>query len=327
MCVESGLIHLIVLQSLTGWLVWSAWANYEWCINHRRYYSQSSVCTWVVGFIFARKRIFQRLIHSSLWQFSFAGTNNIDNCEKLVNSMMSSINLTGYGRNSTKYFDALAIAKRPLFVLAMTLLAIAFSSTWSTRVFAQNENTADLTIEVMAEFVPKRGTKYKVTRYADEQCGKHGKTDRLLEKRSVAGRHVFKTLTLDASENFIFQVRFEQKKLRQLKSCASIANLTLQPGHEYKVVYEIIGEVLGCSMKIYDLTATEPVTPAGSDNTLGEQETEGAVVAETTPEVTEPTPGEPVEVAYNEPELSCLKIGKAGFKNNVPVHSALELSF
>jgi len=32
-----------------------------------------------------------------------------------------------------------------------------------------------------------------------------------------------------------------------------------------------------------------------------------------------------VEIEYESPKLTCLKIGKNGFKNNVPVHKALDL--
>ncbi len=175
---------------------------------------------------------------------------------------------------------------------------------------AQSQASASLTIEVIAESVAPRGTKYKITQYANEQCAKRGKTDRLLRKRSVKGRHVFQALDVDTSKNFIFQVMFEQKKLRQLKSCSSIANVGLEAGRDYKAVYTVSGEVLGCSLKVYDFTDTQTATEiVNSGDEVGPESLNSM----------------PIEVNYDAPEFTCLKINKPGFKNNVPVHSALDL--
>ena len=192
------------------------------------------------------------------------------------------------------------------FLLSCTLLFFVALPSASAK--DANSNKASIVVEVLAESVKPKGTKSKVTQYADEQCNRRGRSDRLAEKRNLKGKHQFKPISIDADSNFIFQVSFEQKKLRQLKSCSSIANLELEAGHEYKVVYQVIGEVLGCSMSIYDLTAEQTVKQSSSSVSTQESETQNLGM-----------------IAYNTPELSCLKIGKTGFKNNVPVHTALEL--
>lgn len=224
----------------------------------------------------------------------------------------------------------------PLYLLASFLLISGVTHP----VFALDPAKANLTIEVKAESVKPKGTKYKVTQYADEKCGKRGKTDRLLEKRNAKGKHTFKPLSIDAESDFVFQVSFEQKQLRQLKSCSSIAKLSPKAGHEYKVVYEVNGEVLGCGLVIYDLTAPEALSQAqesdlnsedsvdrelnNPEESSAQSSNDNTLVSEQSPVLTQPFDAS-LPVTYDSPELACLKVGRMGFKNNVPVHTALEL--
>lgn len=106
-------------------------------------------------------------------------------------------------------------------------------------------------------------------------------------------------MQVDTSGNLILQIAYDEKRRGGTRACASIVNLALSEGRTYKAVYQVIEEVIGCEIKIYDV----------SDVATGAEEDAANPYAHLS------------LVEFTKPEFTCKKVGKQGFKDGTPVYS------
>lgn len=145
--------------------------------------------------------------------------------------------------------------------------------------------------------------------------------------------HTFKPLAVDVSQPFVFQVSYLEERRSEIKRCASIANVDLKENGNYKAVFSIVDEVLGCNIKIYNLDpaaiaeSTEPVSSPLVDEEIATDEETAQVEADETisvqqDELVAPSvAGPPYEIDYIKPAETCTKVGKTGYKNGTPVYT------
>lgn len=151
------------------------------------------------------------------------------------------------------------------------------------------QNTAQITIETVSNSAATRGKNYLVSYYADEACSKRGKSSKVFEKKYANNLHTFNALSVEVDQAFIFQVAYLEKRRGEVRRCSAMANVDLQVGHDYKAVFNVIGEVVGCKIEIFDLTTSEATTP-----TL---------------------------IEHKKPVETCAKVGKKGYGNGTPVYT------
>ncbi len=196
-------------------------------------------------------------------------------------------------------FEKFWVFLSPIKVLvkAVFFCFFAISAIVATHSVAQ-EGSATLLIEVHSDTSANRGKNYKITHYADENCAKRGKSDKVFEKKYAKQKHVFERLPLETGSNFVFQIAYNEKRREGTRACTVMADFAPEAGHTYKALYTVIEEVIGCELKIYDISGS-------GDAGLGSAESASTLI----------------EVAYSKPEFACKKVGKKGFKNGTPVYS------
>jgi hypothetical protein len=159
---------------------------------------------------------------------------------------------------------------------------------------AYAQETATITIESVSNSSATRGKKIVVTHYLDEQCGRRGKTDKVFKKNFADDLHSFNPLAVETDSPFIFQVSYTEKRRTETRSCATIANVKLEANRSYKAVFNIVEEVLGCTIDVYDITDQAANSSPESVQTL---------------------------VEHSKPEFTCHRVGKPGYKSGAPVYS------
>lgn len=179
-------------------------------------------------------------------------------------------------------------------------------------VHAQDVAKATIVIESISKSSATRGKNLLVTYYQDEQCSRRGKTDRVFKKNYVNDVHRFNPLAVEVDVPFIFQVNYVEKRRDEIRRCTAISNVQLQANRSYKAVFNIVEEVIGCNISVYDVTdiAQQALEPSETDNV-------DALPVAPNPDL------ELLQVPLkdNKPEYTCSKIGKQGYKSGTPVYS------
>jgi hypothetical protein len=217
-------------------------------------------------------------------------------------------------------------------LISRCLLIILLALTLTSVVTAQESGTAQLTIEGNSQSSSVGSRSYTVTKYADEACSKLGKTDKVFRKKYAKSVHTFKALAVDSSQPFIFQVSYLEERRSEIKRCAAIASVDLKENGNYKAVFSIVDEVLGCNIKIYDMdpdavaVSNEPISPSLERDEIAAGGEVGTKVANTDEaqqgaETLSSAAGSPIEVEYTKPAETCSKVGKMGYKNGTPVYT------
>lgn len=207
--------------------------------------------------------------------------------------------------------------KRKLIHCCFALSLIVIPSILSP-VLAQTPNVpgkAMITIESISKSQATRGKNLLVTYYADQQCGRRGKTDRVFKKNYVDDEHRFNPLAVDTDLPFIFQVSYTEKRRNETRSCAAISSVNLEPNRSYRAVFNIVEEVIGCNISVVDVT----------DVIAAEAALEAQLAAKENGEATAPSteivvPAE-IPIADAKPENTCVRVGKEGYKSGTPVYS------
>ena len=78
-----------------------------------------------------------------------------------------------------------------------------------------------------------------------------------------------------------------EKRRNESRSCVAISSVELEPNRRYSAIFEVVGEVVGCNISVFDVTDSTP-----------DQNPEN------------------VPMADAEPELTCAKVGKHGYGRN-----------
>lgn len=218
-----------------------------------------------------------------------------------------------YNINSSKVAGLKGRLIQSVFVLSLFLSLSTLSP-----VFAQAANVpgkAMITIESISKSQATRGKNLVVTYYADQQCGRRGKTDRVFKKNYVDDEHRFNPLAVDTDMPFIFQVSYTEKRRNETRSCAAISSVELKANRTYKAVFEIVEEVIGCNISVVDVT----------DVIAAESALEAQLVAKESGQAIEPSSDivVPTEtpVVDAKPENTCVRVGKEGYKSGTPVYS------
>lgn len=161
--------------------------------------------------------------------------------------------------------------------------------------YAQNSELstkATIVIETDSSSAATKGRTLKVTHYKDTQCSRPGKTDKLFRKNFADDNHQFKPLVVETDVPFIFQVSYLEKRRNESRSCVAISSVDLKPNRRYSAIFKVVGEVVGCNISVFDVT--DSTADQGSEN---------------------------VPIVDAEPELTCAKVGKFGYKSGTPVYS------
>lgn len=174
---------------------------------------------------------------------------------------------------------------------------------------------AMITIESISKSQASRGKNLLVTYYADQQCRRRGKTDRVFKKNYADDEHRFNPLAVDTDMPFIFQVSYTEKRRNETRRCAAISSINLEPGRSYKATFNIIDEVIGCNISVFDVTDVI-VAEAALEAQLAANENGGAV--EPVAEIVIPAE---IPVVDAKPETTCASVGKEGYKSGTPVYS------
>jgi len=185
-------------------------------------------------------------------------------------------------------------------------------------VFAQAESEpgkAAITIESISNSKATRGKSLVVTHYADEECGRRGKTDRVFKKNYAEDEHRFNPLVVDTDRPFIFQVSYTEKRRNETRSCAAISSVDLQADRSYRAVFKVVDDVVGCNISVEDVT---DVFNAEAELNSQQAKHESNDPAAKTADIVVPAATPVVDA---KPELSCIRVGKAGYKNGTPVYS------
>ena len=180
---------------------------------------------------------------------------------------------------------------------------------------------ATIVIESVSNSSATRGKNLLVTYYQDEKCSRRGRTDKVFKKNSVKDFHRFNALEVDLDAPFIFQVSYTEKRRRETRSCAAIANVTLQENRSYKAIFEIVDEVAGCNIAVFDVTNI-----INTDDLSRIDKTFRAAESTGNAENLEPDPSPepdslPVPVVDAKPSHTCTKVGKRGFRSGTPVYN------
>ncbi len=211
-----------------------------------------------------------------------------------------------------------AAGLKGMLIQAFFITSLFISLSSLSPVLAQTDNgpgKAMITIESISKSQATRGKNLVVTYYADQQCGRRGKTDRVFKKNYVDDEHRFNPLAVDTDMPFIFQVSYTEKRRNETRSCAAISSVELKANRTYKAVFEIVEEVIGCNISVVDVTeviaaqtALEAQLAANESGQAMESSVEIVVPAET-------------PVADAKPENTCVRVGKEGYKSGTPVYS------
>ncbi len=174
---------------------------------------------------------------------------------------------------------------------------------------------ATIVIESVSNSLATRGKNLLVTYYQNEQCGRRGKTDRVFKKNYVKDLHRFNTLAVEIDEPFIFQVSYTEKRRDETRSCAAISNVTLEENRSYKAVFNIVDQVIGCNIKVFDVTdidqaalAKAETDKAQGDNQVVPESSANALLLK-------------VPMMDKRPMYTCSKVNKQGYKSGTPVYS------
>lgn len=179
------------------------------------------------------------------------------------------------------------------------------------------QNSAQITIETLSNSSATRGKNYLVSYFADEDCSKRGKSSKIYEKKYADSTHTFNPLSVELDQAFIFQVAYLEKRRGETRRCTAIANVELQPRHNYKAVFSVVDEVVGCHIEIFDLTPTESVV-----NEEG-QKNQNILTGEA-PTAEQPSSSKVVSpnvVEHKKPAKTCARIGEKGYGNGTPVYT------
>ena len=158
---------------------------------------------------------------------------------------------------------------------------------------------ATIVIESISNSSATRGKKIVVTQYRDEQCSRLGKTEKVFRKNYAKDLHSFSPLEVEIDRPFIFQVSYTEKRRDEIRSCAAISNVSLKANHSYKATFNIVDEVIGCNISVYDVTDIIQAS--------GDQKPNSELAH--------------VTVLDRKPEFTCKRVGKQGYKNGAPVYS------
>lgn len=189
------------------------------------------------------------------------------------------------------------------FVLAMLLII----SIWVTPACAQQQDKATIVIESVSNSTATRGKNLEVTYYQDEQCGRRGKSDKVFKQNYVKDLHTFNRLEVETDVRFIFQVSYLEKRRSETRACAAISSVELKPNRSYKAVFQVVDDVVGCNIRVFDVTdiIQNPVMLAAADQADASSQLQFLQVP----------------VIDVEPESSCFKVDKIGYKSGTPVYS------
>ena len=180
------------------------------------------------------------------------------------------------------------------FVFLLSTLNVSGAGLFSSA-YAQNSElptTATIVIETDTRSSATKGRALKVTHYQDTQCNRRGKTDKLFRKNFAGDNHAFKPFIVETDTPFIFQVSYVEKRRNESRSCVAISSVDLKPNRRYSAIFKVVGEVVGCNISVFDVT-----------DSTADQDSEN------------------VPIVDAEPELTCAKVGKFGYKSGTPVYS------
>jgi len=178
--------------------------------------------------------------------------------------------------------------------------------------YAQQEaRNAMIVIETVSNTKATRGKKIAVTYYQDEQCSRRGKSEKVFRKNYAKDLHRFNPLMVETDTRFIFQVSYIEKRRGETRACDAISSVSLKPSRSYRAVFRVIDDVVGCNIKVFDITdiieRTSTTLAAGGYPPKDESNSRLQYL-----EV-------PIVDAY--PESTCAKVGKKGYKSGTPVYS------
>lgn len=193
---------------------------------------------------------------------------------------------------------------------SISLVVVLVCSAWSTSIYAQQAAKATIIIESVSNSRASRGKNLAVTYYQDLQCGRRGKSEKVFKKNYVKDLHRFNPLAVETDVPFIFQVSYLEKRRDETRACDAISSVELEPGRSYKAVFQVIDEVVGCNIRVFDVTdinQNQLAVVTGDDiSTL-------AIASE--------LQFLQVPVIDSQPESTCAKVGKKGYKSGTPVYS------
>ena len=109
---------------------------------------------------------------------------------------------------------------------------------------------------------------------------------------------------------FIFQVNYLEKRPAETRVCDAISSVSLKPGRSYRAVFRVIDEVVGCNIRVFDVTdviENFAVLATGDQSSKSDTNSELQFL-----EV-------PVIDSYS--ELTCVKVGKKSYKSGTPIYS------
>lgn len=155
----------------------------------------------------------------------------------------------------------------------------------------QSTLPARFSVQLSSDSDGVRNRHYTVTQYADAQCAKPSDKSRLYRKKYAKQTHTFKEIEIASSRPFYFQVDYLEKRRKGERSCSALLGFQPASNRSYRAVYQSLGQVSGCDVKLFDVTTSEL---------------------------------QPVS-AVDLPPQSCDGNQPSGINNGVPVHTVLPL--
>ena len=205
------------------------------------------------------------------------------------------------------------LARRFFSISMVGLLGVITSANYllATPAYAQQAAPkATIVIESVSDTKATRGKQLEVTYYQDEQCSRRGKSEKVFKKNYAKDLHRFNPLMVETGMRFIFQVSYLEKRRDETRACDAISSVSLKPNRSYRAVFRVVDEVVGCNIRVYDVTdiIQNPAVIAANDQPSTVDTNSELQFLE-------------VPVIDSYPGSTCAKVGKKGYKSGTPVYS------
>lgn len=166
-----------------------------------------------------------------------------------------------------------------LIAMNVGFFALTFSTTT-----AQDKQVAKLAMELNTASIRTKGRNVHVVNYLDHDCNRLNKRSFLFNKKYVKDTNNFPSVEIKAGDIVYVQANYLENRLREQRACSTLVAFEPSAGRSYKLIYDIMGQVSKCSIRVVDTAYPE------------------------------------TDIPLTIPENSCPYLGDNRQKNGVPVH-------